>query len=130
LDIISRRKFLKNILIASSLPFTWLWYSASRRTTQIYSESKILIIESDIPNGMTFHENFIINKNNSSLKIFSSKCTHLGCLIKNKEENEFVCPCHGSRYDFTGNVLKGPAQKPLKLLRFKKEENKIIIYES
>ena len=130
MDIISRRKFLKNILIASSLPFTWLWYSASRRTTQIYSESKKIVIESAIPNGITFHDKFIITKTSSSLKIYSSKCSHLGCLIKNKEGNEFVCPCHGSRYDINGKAVKGPAQNPLRQLRFKKEEDKIIIYES
>jgi cytochrome b6-f complex iron-sulfur subunit len=69
-------------------------------------------------------------KNNSSMKIYSSKCSHLGCKIKSTEGNEFVCPCHGSRYDFNGKVLKGPAQNPLTLLRFKKENNRIIIYES
>ena len=130
MDTVSRRKFLKNILIASSLPFTWLWYSTSRRTAQIILESKKIVIESDIQNGITFHENFIITKNNSSMKIFSSKCSHLGCRITRMEENEFVCPCHGSRYNLSGDVIKGPAQKSLKLLQVEKDNNKIIIYDS
>ena len=130
MNAVSRRKFLKNIFIASSLPLTWLWYSTSKRTTQVYSESNKTIIESDIQNGITFHENFIITKNNSSMKIFSSKCSHLGCRITRMEENEFVCPCHGSRYNLSGDVIKGPAQKSLKLLQVEKDKNKIIIYDS
>ena len=43
-------------------------------------------------------------------------CTHLGCTVQEKPEG-FACPCHGSRYDEKGNVLRGPAQKPLQPLR-------------
>ncbi|MFQ5707123.1 MAG: ubiquinol-cytochrome c reductase iron-sulfur subunit [bacterium] len=42
----------------------------------------------------------------------SSVCTHLGCVV-NKEEKQFTCPCHGSRYDLTGKVTHGPAPKNL-----------------
>jgi len=43
-------------------------------------------------------------------------CTHLGCTVEQKDDG-FACPCHGSRYDGDGNVLRGPAQKPLRSLR-------------
>ena len=43
-------------------------------------------------------------------------CTHLGCTVE-QNANGFACPCHGSRYDANGNVLRGPAQKPLRSLR-------------
>ncbi len=43
-------------------------------------------------------------------------CTHLGCTVEQKD-NGFACPCHGSRYDSNGNVVRGPAQKPLRSLR-------------
>jgi len=42
----------------------------------------------------------------------SSVCTHLGCVV-NKEETQFTCPCHGSRYDLNGKVKQGPAPKSL-----------------
>lgn len=42
----------------------------------------------------------------------SSLCTHLGCVV-NKEEKQFTCPCHGSRYDLAGKVKQGPAPKNL-----------------
>ena len=42
----------------------------------------------------------------------SAVCTHLGCVV-NREETGFTCPCHGSRYDLDGNVIKGAAPRNL-----------------
>merc|ERR1711907_855264 len=43
-------------------------------------------------------------------------CTHLGCVVPwNKAENKFMCPCHGSQYDKTGKVVRGPAPLSLAL---------------
>lgn len=43
----------------------------------------------------------------------SSVCTHLGCNVRYIEGNGFACPCHGSRYDENGQVVSGPAPRPL-----------------
>jgi len=42
-------------------------------------------------------------------------CTHLGCipLIGQGDYNGWFCPCHGSHYDLSGRIRKGPA--PLNL---------------
>ena len=39
-------------------------------------------------------------------------CTHLGCTV-NIEGVHLVCPCHGSTYNRAGQVLRGPAERPL-----------------
>ena len=39
-------------------------------------------------------------------------CPHLGCrLAWNQDERSWDCPCHGSRFDYKGNLLDGPAQE-------------------
>ena len=43
-----------------------------------------------------------------------SRCTHLGCTPNWFDaEGRFKCPCHGSNYNVEGDVLAGPAPKPL-----------------
>jgi|SRR5271157_1195849 len=62
----------------------------------------------------------------SGFSALSLVCTHLGCTVEQRG-NSFACPCHGSRYDASGNVLRGPAQKPLRSLRIQITSNNGLI---
>jgi cytochrome b6-f complex iron-sulfur subunit len=44
----------------------------------------------------------------------SHKCTHLGCTVPwDEKELKFMCPCHGSAFDITGEVIGAPAPRAL-----------------
>ena len=56
-------------------------------------------------------------------------CTHLGCVVPwNAGANKFMCPCHGSQYDATGKVVRGPAPLSLALAHADvADDNKVIL---
>jgi Rieske Fe-S protein len=72
-------------------------------------------LPTDYPPGTaTFLEDrrlFVFNSPEGFYAI-SSTCTHLGCTVKRASQG-FECPCHGSRFDDDGRVVRGPAPSPL-----------------
>ena len=56
----------------------------------------------------------VFRDESGALHAVSLRCTHLGCLLRfNSAERSWDCPCHGSRFDVDGEVLEGPASRPL-----------------
>ena len=46
--------------------------------------------------------------------VVSPRCPHLGCQLEwNPDEKSWDCPCHGSRFDYKGNLIDNPAQEDL-----------------
>ena len=87
-----------------------------------YIKGKLVSGSSDLPKN---NEGKIVNlygkrygayrDKDGELFIVDITCTHLGCELRfNSAENTWDCPCHGSRFDYKGNILNGPALKPLK----------------
>lgn len=58
----------------------------------------------------------------------SLECTHLGCTVEDTQ-NGLECPCHGSRYDPSGAVIRGPARDALRRLRAEvNADGRLIVY--
>ena len=55
-------------------------------------------------------------------------CTHLGCVpLGDKGDfNGWVCPCHGSHYDTSGRIRKGPAPTNLEIPKYEFVDNNTI----
>jgi nitrite reductase/ring-hydroxylating ferredoxin subunit len=54
---------------------------------------------------------FIVRRNRE-MRAVTAVCTHLGCTLQQGPDG-FRCSCHGSRFDLAGQVLAGPAPRPL-----------------
>jgi cytochrome b6-f complex iron-sulfur subunit len=50
----------------------------------------------------------------SSFTAIDATCTHEGCTVTNTDGDQYVCPCHGSRYTRSGQVVHGPAMASLR----------------
>ena len=75
---------------------------------------------SSVPNGggcivsLDGRKYAVHRDSHGTLHSFSPVCPHMGCDVGwNRAESSWDCPCHGSRFSATGEVLNGPAASPL-----------------
>mmetsp|Transcript_39241 Transcript_39241/g.67939 ORF Transcript_39241/g.67939 Transcript_39241/m.67939 type:complete len:97 (-) Transcript_39241:178-468(-) len=56
-------------------------------------------------------------------------CTHLGCVPISGagEYNGWFCPCHGSHYDVSGRIRKGPAPLNLEIPPYTLTDGKLVV---
>lgn len=74
-----------------------------------------------VPGGFFLGPDFILFEDKQGPWAVSRTCTHLGCKINHRETEGFMeCPCHQSRFTPQGEVIQGPAKRPLP--RFKVEK--------
>jgi len=124
---LSRRSLL-NILwsalgLAVLAELVWIAISFLRPSRQPADDSKggtvvqAGAVDSFAPGSVTAFQRgqfYLVRMDNGGLLALSCKCTHLGCTVPWVEkEKKFLCPCHASAFDVTGNVISAPAPRAL-----------------
>ena len=86
-----------------------------RRTQEEIAEARDVNIE-DLPHPEKDED----RAKNPEWLVMLGICTHLGCvpLGDKGEYNGWFCPCHGSHYDTSGRIRKGPAPKNLEVPKY------------
>jgi cytochrome b6-f complex iron-sulfur subunit len=100
-------------------------YSAAGKSHDIVLGRLTLSIDALV--FMPEHNLFIV-RTDCGLGAFSSRCTHLGCTVKQSGDG-LICPCHGARYDRQGRVYAGPAPRDLPWLAVKVQAGGLVVIE-
>jgi menaquinol-cytochrome c reductase iron-sulfur subunit len=154
-DSIGRRGFLAAgiygflSVIAGSLGITsaaYLLWPPKRKQGSAWADAgDISTLKTGNPQKVTFERTrtdgwkisnqkdnaWIIKNTDGTVVAFSPLCTHLGCAYQwqseagQSKEGAFVCPCHGSTFSRTGNVITGPANRPLDRYQVKHEGTRL-----
>ena len=81
-----------------------------------------------LPDPQTDNERLIAGPDGAlkpAFLITSGACTHLGCVPVGPSQGNvgdyggWYCPCHGSHYDTSGRIRKGPAPKNLPIPKYR-----------
>jgi cytochrome b6-f complex iron-sulfur subunit len=118
----SRRKFLTTLTLLVASGGLLVRYLTPRTT----GKRRVLAstAAADVPPGgaLLFRdERLVLMRDDSGFYALSLVCTHLGCTVT-VTEDALTCPCHGSRFDRQGKVLKGPADRALERLKVELRE--------
>jgi len=108
--------------------FAYLFFPPKARKEESWIDiGDITYLAPNQPVEMTFHRNRVdgwksvaekvtawVVKTPAGITAFGPRCTHLGCAHHwDDARNQFVCPCHNSFFSITGEVVSGPAPRPL-----------------
>tara|TARA_Y100000591_G_scaffold238919_1_gene209594 strand:+ start:66 stop:575 length:510 start_codon:yes stop_codon:yes gene_type:complete len=94
-----------------------------RRTQEEISEARSVKLE-DLPDPEKDEDRV----KNPEWLVMLGVCTHLGCVpLKEKGDyNGWFCPCHGSHYDTSGRIRKGPAPENMAVPKYEFLDNNTI----
>ena len=71
---------------------------------------------------------WVVKLADNNVVAFWPQCTHLGCAYHWEEgKSQFLCPCHSSLFAINGQVLSGPAPRPLDRYQTKIQGTKLLL---
>jgi cytochrome b6-f complex iron-sulfur subunit len=73
---------------------------------------------------------FILNKD-GEYHAMSAICTHLGCTVQWKPDEQLVwCACHNARYDTEGKIISGPQPRSLAPYNLTVQDGNLILFNN
>jgi Rieske Fe-S protein len=111
-----RRWFLRTAGLVLAAPLPAAIASLVNRFNATLPRLRTIVVPGNTGDAVTFADGVIVTRSTGTVRAFSAKCTHLGCLIDRSEGDLLICPCHGSRFRLDGTVAAGPAIRPLEPL--------------
>jgi cytochrome b6-f complex iron-sulfur subunit len=76
---------------------------------------------------MALGKALVVRVGGDQLLAVEPTCNHAGCSVAWSAEQNFVCPCHASKFASDGKVLQGPATQPLALYTAKIEGDQVLV---
>ncbi len=122
---ITRRRILLALLSLPPLYFLWRYLSPP-----VNKEAGLEIPLAELPDNSVYmvrNKKTAVIRRGGEIRAMSIACTHLGCTL-NVAGDKFICPCHGSVFALTGEVLKGPAVVNLKELTYETDGTRVKVY--
>ena len=120
----TRRSALRTLGLAA-LGGAALWRYLTPRSGEVGAgDEAVRVREEEVPadGALVLPEDGVaVVRSGVELFALDLACTHLGCTVA-ATESGFACPCHGSRFGCTGDVLSGPAPRPLRRLAVERGE--------
>ncbi len=74
------------------------------------------------PNGLLLYR-----QSQTVVEAYSRTCTHQACQVGAFQSGVSTCPCHGSQYNTSGNVVRGPAPSALHSYTTKLDGNTLTV---
>ena len=115
--------------IAPGKSITVLWRGKpvfiKRRTQEEITEARSVSLK-DLPDPQKDEDR--VKQGKEEWLVMLGVCTHLGC-VPLKDKGDFkgwFCPCHGSHYDLSGRIRKGPAPTNMEIPKFEFVDNNTI----
>jgi thiosulfate dehydrogenase (quinone) large subunit len=99
-----------------------LFRTSPAKKPAVAQPSQLLAQAADVPVGGAVqvrdpnsgHQDWVLQLSPGQFTALDATCPHQGCTVNfDSAATGFTCPCHGSRYDATGKLLRGPATRGL-----------------
>ena len=133
-------------LIASALAVPaliyLLWPPRPKKQAEWVEAGNLTQLQPKVPEEMVFRRNradgwkvtsekataWVVKVSAKEVIAFAPQCPHLGCAYHWEVQNEeFLCPCHASRFSIDGDVISGPSPRPLDRYEVKVEGDKLLL---